>query len=90
MKKPLKQSRLSYRAIGDETLILDTKLNKEVHQLNALGSFIWELCDGEHSIEDIAKRVCNEFDVDEREANDDILYFLNELTSKQLIEDSVK
>ena len=88
MEKPLKLSRLAYRAIGDETLVLDTKVNREVHQLNALGTFIWDLCDGNHTRSDIINKVCDEFVVDRNEAEIDVLFFLNELQKKSLIEDA--
>lgn len=90
MEKPLKLLRLAYRSIGEETLVLDTKLNQEVHQLNALGTFIWELCDGMHTPSDITQKVCDEFEVEKNEAENDVLCFLAELQKKSLIEDAHK
>ena len=42
--------RLSFKTIGEETIVLDTKINKEVHKLDEVGTFIWNLLDGNRSI----------------------------------------
>jgi methyltransferase-like protein len=90
MKRPKKLSSLSYRAIGDETIILDTKINREVHQLNALGTFIWDLCDGQHTVNNIVDKVCEEFESVESEVREDVFNFILELENKFLFEEEQK
>jgi hypothetical protein len=85
IKKPIKVDRLAYKTIGQETIILDTKLNQQVHQLNELGSFIWNLCDGEHELQEIISRVCDEFDVNSEMATQDVYEFLEQLYQKNLL-----
>lgn len=87
MRKPTKADRLAYKTIGDETIILDTKLNQQVHQLNELGSFIWNLCDGEHEVSEIIELVCAEFEVSSTVATADVQEFLDELEQKTLLYD---
>jgi methyltransferase-like protein len=87
MRKPKKVDRLAYKTIGEETIILDTKLNQQVHQLNELGSFIWNLCDGEHEVSEIIELVCLEFEVSNVVASSDVLEFLEELEQKTLLYD---
>ncbi|MFA6236650.1 MAG: PqqD family protein [Bacteriovorax sp.] len=88
MKKPQKMERLAYRKIGDETIILDTKINKEIHQLNEVASFVWELCDGKHDVQSIIQKVCEEFDVAESVAVEDINAIIAELDAKSLLTDN--
>lgn len=86
MEFPQREKRLSYRTIGDETIILDSKINKEVHQLNEVGSFIWNLCDGKNTVSQICEDVCNEYDVQPDEAKDDIENLLRMFVEKNLLE----
>jgi pyrroloquinoline quinone biosynthesis protein D len=46
---------------GESTVLLDPR-NGGYFSLSDVGSRIWELCDGQHSIEDIASRIAEEFD----------------------------
>lgn len=85
MKKPLRVDRLAFKTIGAETIILDTKVGKEVHQLNAVASLIWNLCDGLHTTEDIVNEVCLIFEVQRVEAASDVDDLISELTKKSLL-----
>lgn len=87
MKIPLRIEQLAYKTIGDETIILDTKVGREVHQLNEVASFIWNLCDGTHDIQSIAEEVCAEYDVDFQVALLDINEIVQELSAKKLLVD---
>lgn len=86
-KKPKIVDRLAYKTIGEETIVLDSKINQQVHQLNEMGTFIWDLCDGEHDILEIIENVCDEFEVEKAIATNDVEEFLIELEQKNLIED---
>jgi hypothetical protein len=83
---PKRRSNLSWRQLGDFTLILDSQINKEVHHLNDVGALIWELCDGSHSIDEIKDQLCNEYDVTPDIALDDINSLLEEMQQKGLLE----
>ena len=56
--------------------------------LNATASSIWELCDGNHTIEQIAEIIGESFNkaVSQKSIIRDIKKFLNELTRERLIE----
>ena len=88
MKKPRRLDRLAYKAIGNETIILDTKINKEVHQLNEVASFVWNLCDGEHDFDSIVREVYKEFEVEENCASLDVQLLIAELSNKSLLVDN--
>jgi len=86
--KLLRTNRLAYKTIGNETIILDTKIGKEVHQLNEVASFVWNLCDGKHDLLDIINSVCDEFEIDSQTATGDVENLVNELKTKSLLVES--
>ena len=51
---------ITQQTIGDETLLLDAK-GGEVHVLNATALIIWQLCDGEHTLEMMASALRDQF-----------------------------
>jgi hypothetical protein len=68
---------------GEAVLILADA--SEINVLNPVGSRIYELADGEHSIADIASVVAREFEVTFEEAVTDIMQFLQELTDADVM-----
>ncbi len=77
--------RLSYKKIGEESLILDTKLHREVHQLNDVATFLWISCEQPKNKIELIKLLTDHFDVDLNEAQEDVTQFLKELTQKDLL-----
>jgi len=85
MKKPLRAERLAYKSIGMDTVILDSKGRQEVHELNEVAGFVWNLCDGHHDVDSIVEEVCKEFDVENATAKKDVVELLNEFQGKDLL-----
>ena len=77
--KPKRHPDLSFRAIGDEGGLVVLPGRGEVQVLNPVAIKVFSLMDGEHSLEDIARQVTEEFDVTEEDALRDIRDFLGEL-----------
>jgi pyrroloquinoline quinone biosynthesis protein D len=50
------------RRIGDEIVVIKED-GSATHVLNKTAAAIWELCDGEHSLDDIAARLCERFEI---------------------------
>lgn len=77
---PSRSDRVVVRRINDECLLIpltaDIADMDSLYRLNETGAFIWELIDGRRDIKEITSRVAEEFDVDQREAEKDILLFL--------------
>ncbi len=77
---PSRSDRVAVRRINDECLLIpltdDIADMDSLYRLNETGAFIWELIDGRRDIKEITSRVAEEFDVDQREAEKDILLFL--------------
>lgn len=90
MIRPLRTDRIAYKTIGLETIILDTKVGKEVHRLNEVASFVWNLCDGSNDIKTIVEKVCDEFEVSFDVARADIESLIFNLESKSLLIDGSK
>ena len=68
---------------GEIVLVLIDQ--NQVKVLNEVGSQIWELMDGRHTIAEIGTALCAEFDVSEQQAQEDTLDFIGELLDKGLV-----
>lgn len=73
-----------YKVIDNEAVIL-TVNDSVLHTLNEVGTFIWELLDGERDAESIASSLSEEFDVSFEQARDDVDRFLRELLRRDLL-----
>lgn len=58
----------------------------ELHQLNEVGARVWQLCQGDRSVADIAGVIEAEYDVAGDRAQADVLEFLDQLAAKGLVE----
>lgn len=61
--RPQQRPDLSVHAVEHETLIFDREAN-QVHQLNATASLVWQRCDGQHTLLQIADALTGAFQVD--------------------------
>ena len=50
-----------------------------IYTLNEVASRIWELLDGEKQVEEIKNAIVEEFEVSQKEAEEDLLKFLQQL-----------
>ncbi len=67
--------------IADEgTVIL--LISGMMHQLNLLGGYIWNLCDGTRSVEQIVSELQKEFDVDKTVLQQDVQEFVDDLLER--------
>lgn len=54
--------------------------------LNEVGTFVWERCDGQHTIESIVREIHERFDTQgEEDVSKDVLDFLSDLYANDLI-----
>ena len=72
---------LSSRLLG---LIVAAPLRKTV-ALDEMGSFVWNLCDGEHSVSEIASLLARKHKLNRREAILSLSTFLRDLGKRRLI-----
>lgn len=81
----LKQrSNLLVRKVGDELVVLDQIAN-QVHQLNAVASLVWELCDGSSSVSTMVAQVKERYDVESDAAERDVQNLLAQFTELGLL-----
>jgi len=77
------------RKTGDEYIIVPVTGNiadmDSIFILNETGAFIWEMIDGEKSVEEIIRLVVEEFDIDRETATNDVLGFLNSMKEYLII-----
>lgn len=60
---PRQNEQVAYRVI-DGLAALVSPRDSLLYWLNPTATFIWELADGQHTTEDIAKRLSSDYDVD--------------------------
>ena len=81
-KKVTRDENVAWRIIGDEAVLLSAE-DSSVHSLDAVGTRIWELCDGEKTVKEIIDQVVAEFEVDHETAEKDVVEFIEELMQKE-------
>ena len=74
----------AWRLIAGEAVILslDTKV---LRGLNDVGSRVWDLIDGQRTVDDIVDVIVEEFDVPRAQAAVDVDAFTHELLDKGLV-----
>lgn len=68
-----------------ETLVLLDAQGGEYFALDEVGSRIWELCDGTRTVDEIARTVSLEYEVDDATAAADLAELLAQLSEARLI-----
>jgi hypothetical protein len=81
---PERKSRLPWRAIGGRAVIIEPGRG-EVNELNEVATFLWHQTDGLASIDDISKRVVDEFDTSHDEAVSDAIVFFGQMAELGLV-----
>lgn len=83
-KIPMKKSELWKRLSDDEGVVVDTVRAVE-HTLNDTALRIFELCDGESTISDIAQKMTKEYEVDFEKARQDVTKCLAKLEELNVV-----
>ena len=83
----LRNASVLWRELDGEAILLNPKEGCS-YNLNNVGTMIWKLLDGKHSIDDIAKTICELYEVEHEQALQDVRQLLNELRANNLVSDS--
>lgn len=83
--KPGSRRNVVVREIDGEGLLFDPE-SGDTHHLNETAFLIWQSCDGERSLGDIATRLSEEYDVSVEEAESRAARLLGELYILGLLE----
>lgn len=79
-----KNIKVSCRTIAGIAYILDEQ-TRELHKLDQIGSIIWDLINGECTVDDVAIAVSNKFEGDSVVIRDSVKRFINKLADKELV-----
>ena len=82
--RPRRDEQLIIHELDDELLLYDPRIDR-THRLNRSASIIWQSCTGERSVEDIASRLTEAFDVEIDTALPDTQAALQQMISERLI-----
>lgn len=80
-----RSQRAAYRVIDNEAMVVTPGSNK-LYVFNLVGSRIWEMANGEIGIREMAKAICEEFNVTYEQALKDAIEFAEEISRKGLLE----
>ncbi len=77
-----------WRRYDDQVAVISLDTSR-VRLFNAVGSFLWERCDGA-TIDQLVAAVRERFAVDEATANADVVAFLDDLVARGLLRPAVE
>jgi hypothetical protein len=80
-----RSDKAAYRVIDNEAMVVAPRSNK-LYVFNLVGSRIWEMANGEIGLGEVARAICEEFDVIYEQAIKDTVEFAEELSHKGLLE----
>jgi len=81
---PIKSQDTAHRVLGGEAIIVNLE-SSFFYSLNPVGTFIWERCDGRHSLAEIAQALVAEFQVEPKTAARDCREFVADLAEQGLL-----
>ncbi len=81
---PLRGADSASCIIDRQTLIIQAK-DKKLFVLNAAGTKIWELADGQHEVEDIIQEIMAQSRKPEVQIRQEIEEFIDELVERQVL-----
>ena len=70
---------------GDPTLVLLNPQTGEYFTLEAVGTRVWQLCDGKHTVSEIAAIISAEYDESHEVIARDVMELLEELFDAKLV-----
>ena len=78
-----KDPSIVYREIAGEAILVPIRQNvgdlESIYTLNETAAFAWELMDGEIALNEIATAIVTEYEVEEEEAQQDLLELVAQL-----------
>tara|TARA_R110002072_G_scaffold1989_3_gene16484 strand:- start:44626 stop:44892 length:267 start_codon:yes stop_codon:yes gene_type:complete len=84
-EKVVRQQNISWTKMGERVVILDSRDGRVYHEMDEVGSFIWENLEAPIGLEKLVEQVTDEFDIDQVQASKDVQDFLESLKKQNLI-----
>jgi hypothetical protein len=82
---PVKNPDTAHRVLADEALVVNFK-SSFFYNFNPVGALIWERCDGQHTVAQIAGELVQDYDVTLEEATRDCQEYIDGLVAEGLLE----
>ena len=82
--KFLRRSELNWKLMGEEVVILDRHEGK-VYRLNPCASRIWEMLDGERTLEEITDQITARYDASREKIRKDVSKFIKDFYRNDMI-----
>jgi hypothetical protein len=83
--RPVRNPETAFRPIAEEGGLVVLPSRSEVKVLNPVGSTIYSMLDGTHTIDELVAAVVEEFEVDKASATQDVEAFLGELAAQGML-----
>jgi hypothetical protein len=78
------RKQVPWRVLDTEALVVDVKAGL-LYPLNSVGTRIWQLSDGQRTVDEIVRIITDEFDANEETVREDTIDFLTELAQAKLL-----
>jgi PqqD family protein of HPr-rel-A system len=85
--RPTKVAEVLELDMGDG-LILYNHDSSLVHHLNPSAALVWQLCDGQASVEDLAREIAEEYELEGKEVEAQVASVIAEFDALDLVEDA--
>ena len=79
-----RDERTASRVLGGEAVVL-TPMDSKIHSLSETGTRIWELLADKPTVGEVIAQIHREFKVDEEQAKEDVMAFLEEMVDKGMV-----
>ena len=86
---PLRKQQVIAQKASNDFLLFNMH-DGNYYSLNEVGSRIWELCDGDHSVAQLVEALKAEYDAPAESLAEDVLELLGELQSGKLIVEAAR
>jgi hypothetical protein len=84
--QPRRRADLLGQAVGEDLMLYDTT-GRMVHVLSHSARYVWDRCDGEHTVETLVQEAAADFSAAEAELQTDIQECLDNFRSLSLLEE---
>jgi len=83
--KPNKKENITIQNLGDEVILYDPDM-ENVHILNQTAQTIWALCNGENTIDDIQKKLIENYpDASQDDLYNDVIDTIDDFNEKKML-----
>lgn len=84
-RRPIRSPGTASRIFSGEAVVI-TPSENTVRMFNPVGSRIWELADGQRTVDEIVGILVEEYDISADAAHDSVARFVDELLAKELLQ----